>query len=338
MLSVSFHYESIICKLGLIINFCCSKGARRMKNQLSHDQAVMLMVVVTLLWATAGVVTRHLDTARAFEITFWRSFFTFLTLCVLLPLWQGRDVWRRMGRAGGILWLSGACWAVMFTAFMVALTLTTVANVLVTLAAGPLLTALVSRALTGQRLALRTWMAMMVAGLGIGWMFAKQVDSGHFWGNLVAFAVPVAGAINWTLVQHQRIKNAGHPVDLVPAVLLGALISSLVVLPLAWPFRASGHDLALLAGLGALQLAIPCVLSVVCARVLSAPEVSLLALLEVLFGTLLAWIGAGEQPSADVFTGASLVMSALVINEWLAWRERQVQAQTHALASHDNVA
>jgi drug/metabolite transporter (DMT)-like permease len=124
----------------------------------------------------------------------------------------------------------------------------------------------------------------------------------------------------------------------VPAVLLGALISSLVVLPLAWPFRASGHDLALLAGLGALQLAIPCVLSVVCARVLSAPEVSLLALLEVLFGTLLAWIGAGEQPSADVFTGASLVMSALVINEWLAWRERQVQAQTHALASHHNVA
>jgi drug/metabolite transporter (DMT)-like permease len=96
--------------------------------------------------------------------------------------------------------------------------------------------------------------------------------------------------------------------------------------------------LVLLAGLGSLQLAIPCVLSVVCARVLSAPEVSLLALLEVLFGTLLAWVGAGEKPSTQVFTGASLVISALVINEWLAWRERQVQAQAHALASRVNVA
>jgi drug/metabolite transporter (DMT)-like permease len=338
MLSVSFHYESIACKLGLIIIFCCSKVAESMKDRLSHGQAVMLMVVVALLWATAGVVTRHLDAARAFEITFWRSFFTFLTLCFILPLWQGRDVWQRMVQAGGVLWLSGLCWAVMFTAFMVALTLTTVANVLVTLAAGPLLTALVSRVFTGHRLPLRTWIAIMVAGLGIGWMFASQVGSGHLWGSLVAFAVPVAGAINWTLVQHQRIKDAGHPLDLVPAVLLGALISSLVVLPLAWPFRASGHDLVLLAGLGSLQLAIPCVLSVVCARVLSAPEVSLLALLEVLFGTLLAWVGAGEKPSTQVFTGASLVISALVINEWLAWRERQVQAQAHALASRVNVA
>ena len=34
------------------------------------------MVAVTLMWATAGVVTRHLEQARSFEITFWRSFFT----------------------------------------------------------------------------------------------------------------------------------------------------------------------------------------------------------------------------------------------------------------------
>jgi drug/metabolite transporter (DMT)-like permease len=286
-----------------------------MNRTLSHSQAVVLMVIVTLLWSTAGVVTRHLEAAKAFEVTFWRSFFTLVTLAIVLPLWQGWGVWARMRAAGGVLWWSGVCWAVMFTAFMVALTLTTVANVLVTLAAGPLLTALVSRVFTGHRLPLRTWSAIVAAGVGIAWMFASQLTSGGVEGTLVALCVPVAAAVNWTLVQRNRQK--GRHLDLVPAVLVGALVSSVVTLPLAWPMAASAHDLALLAGLGAFQLAIPCALSVVCARVLSAPEVSLLALLEVLFGTLLAWVGANEVPGGHVLTGGSLVVGALLFNEIL---------------------
>ena len=47
-----------------------------------------------------------------------------------------------------------------------------------------------------------------------------------------------------------------------------------------------------------MQLAIPCALSVLCARVLKAPEIALLALLEVIFGILLAWIGADEVAGA----------------------------------------
>ncbi|MFN3595620.1 MAG: EamA family transporter, partial [Thiobacillaceae bacterium] len=133
------------------------------------------MVAVTFLWATAGVVTRQLEQAQAFEITFWRSAFTALSLALILPLWQGRGVWRRMVTSGRALWWSGVCWAVMFTAFMIALALTSVANVLITLAAGPLLTALISRLFFGQRLARQTWAAIVVAGLGIAWMFARQL-------------------------------------------------------------------------------------------------------------------------------------------------------------------
>ena len=94
-------------------------------------------------------------------------------------------------------------------------------------------------------------------------------------------------------------------------------------LPLAWPFQANAHDLGLLAFLGLFQLAIPCVLSVLCARVLKAPEVSLLALLEVIFGIALAWIGAGEEPEPSVLTGGAVVIGALVFNELLGLRERR---------------
>lgn len=92
--------------------------------KLSHNRAVFLMVGVALMWSTAGVVTRHLESARSFEITFWRSAFTAISLLVILPLFQGRQVFQNIRQGTAAFWISGVCWSVMFTAFMVALTLT----------------------------------------------------------------------------------------------------------------------------------------------------------------------------------------------------------------------
>ena len=289
--------------------------------KLSHNRAVLLMVAVTLMWSTAGVVTRHLEQAQKFEVTFWRSFFNVLCLLVILPVLQGRGVFARMRYGGTALWASGLCWCGMFTFFMVAIMLTTVANVLVTMSLAPLLTALAARLFIGHRIPARTWAAICVAGFGIAYMYASQLGQGiSLAGTLVALCVPISGAANWTITQHSHAQ--GHDVDLIPAVLIGAALSALVTLPLAWPFQASTHDLRLLAGLGLGQLAIPCVLVVMCAKVLKAPEVALLGLLEVIFGILLAWLGASEAPGRDVLVGGALVIGALVANELVAWRSR----------------
>ena len=287
---------------------------------LTHNRAVFVMIAVTLMWSTAGVVTRHLEHARSFEVTFWRSLFTVVSLLVILPMLRGREVFAKVLQGGRVLWLSGVCWSVMFTAFMMALTMTSVANVLVTMAVGPLLTALIAWVAIGHRIPGRTWLAIVVAGAGIAYMYGSQMSQGQLAGTLVALLVPLAGAINWTITQRSHAQ--GHDVDLVPAVLVGAVISSLVTLPLAWPLRASAHDIGLLAFLGLVQLAIPCALAVICSRVLKAPEISLLALLEVIFGILLAWLGAGEVPGPTVLAGGALVIGALVANEVLGWRAR----------------
>jgi drug/metabolite transporter (DMT)-like permease len=285
---------------------------------MTHRKAVWVMVASTLMWSIAGVVSRHLEAARSFEVTFWRSGFNALALVALLSWLRGPAELAQSVRQGGrALWLSGLCWSVMFTAFMVALTLTSVANVLVTMALGPLLTALGARYALGHRLAPRTWGAITVAGLGIAWMYGHEFSSGnprHLLGTAVALAVPVASAVNWTILQHARGRG-GAAGDMLPAVLLGAALSAVLTLPLALPLAASGRDLALLALLGVVQLAIPCLMAVSAARVLSAPEISLLALLEVVFGVAWAWLGAGEAPSAAVLGGGLLVLGALVANE-----------------------
>ena len=136
----------------------------------------------------------------------------------------------------------------------------------------------------------------------------------------MALSIPVAAAINWTISQHSH--DQGHHLDLVPAVLIGAVLSTLATSVLAYPLQASVHEVTLLGLLGLFQLAIPCVLCMVCARVLEAPEISLLQLLEVVFGILLAWLGAGEEPGMPVLLGGTLVIGALVANEWMVWKRK----------------
>ena len=79
--------------------------------KLTHTKAVFVMVAVTLMWSIAGVITRHLEHARSFEITFWRSFFTVASLLVILPFFQGREVFARIrdgNRAAEVLTVAGA--------------------------------------------------------------------------------------------------------------------------------------------------------------------------------------------------------------------------------------
>jgi drug/metabolite transporter (DMT)-like permease len=292
--------------------------------KMTHRKAVWTLVLASLMWSIAGVVSRFLESARGFEVTFWRSAFNALALVILLSWLKGpAGLGAALRQGGRALWLSGVCWGVMYTAFMLALTLTSVANVLVTMSIGPLLTALLARAVLGHRLQPRTWGAIALAGLGIAWMYGHEVSGGdprHLLGTAVALGVPIAAAVNWTLLQH--LKGQESPPDMLAAVLIGAALSALVTLPLALPFAASPRDLSLLALLGVVQLAIPCLLAVAAARVLSGPEISLLGLLEVVFGVLWAWLGANEAPSLAVLGGGLLVLAALVGNELLGWRQR----------------
>jgi len=290
--------------------------ARAVAEKLSHSQALGLMLLATLMWSIAGVVSRQMTHAQGFEVTFWRSFFTVLSLSVLLPMLQGRALFSRLPWCDQRFWLSSVCWSVMFTAFMLALTMTTVANVLITLAMGPLFTALLSRLVLKKPLAMHTWWAIAGAGGGMAFMFISQVQMEgpqHVWGMAVALCVPLAGAVQWTVTHH--LQQAEQATDYMPAVWVGALLSCLYTAPLAWPTAASATDVAWLAALGLFQLALPCLLAVRAAQVLASHEVALLALLEVLFGIAWAWWGAGEQPSLNVLVGGGLVLCALAWNE-----------------------
>jgi len=263
------------------------------------------MIAAPVLWSSAGVVTRHIQAAEPFEQVFWRSLFAFAFVAVVLLVGRKNPL-----KAGWPGLFSGLMWAIMFTAFLFALSLTTTANTLVMMSVSPLLTALLAWLFLKDPLPLRTWIAAGAAAIGIAWMFSTSVEKAHVAGMLVALVIPVAAAINVV-----TLRAAAAKLDLVPAVMLGGALSCLVALPLALPLQASARDIALLAFLGFFQLGLPCMLLVVASRTLLAPEIALLGLLEVVLGPLWAWLGAGEVPAESTLLGGLVVLGALAGNE-----------------------
>jgi drug/metabolite transporter (DMT)-like permease len=288
---------------------------------MTRTTGLALMLAAPVLWSSAGVVTRHIQTAEPVEQVFWRSLFAFLFVFVVL-LFQKQNPWTAVRSAGLPGLVSGLMWATMFTAFLFALSLTTTANALVMQSVSPLLTALFASMFLKDPVPLRTWLAAGAAALGIAWMFGSSVEV-HFLGMAVAFVIPVAAAVNVVVLRASAAK-----LDLVPAVMLGGALSCLIALPFALPFSSTSRDLVLLAFLGVTQLGLPCVLLVLASRALLAPEIALLGLLEVVLGPLWAWLGAGEMPPGATLLGGMIVLGALAANELPTLAARPANCKT----------
>jgi drug/metabolite transporter (DMT)-like permease len=295
---------------------------------MKRGAAAALMVAAPVLWSSAGVVTRHIERAEPIEQVFWRSLFAFAFVAGFL-LFTGKNPLRAARVAGAAGLFSGAMWAVMFTAFVIALSLTTTANTLVMMSIAPLLTVVCARMVLTDPIPLRTWIAALAAMAGIAVMFGASMDNTRqVGGMLVALVIPVASALNVV-----ALRKHSAQVDLIPAVMLGGALSCLIALPLALPISASGKDLALLALLGVFQLGLPCMFLVMASRALYAPEIALLGLLEVVLGPLWAWLGAGEAPARSTLIGGALVLIALAGNELAALSSRTRSARYRRTAS-----
>jgi drug/metabolite transporter (DMT)-like permease len=284
-------------------------------------KGVLLMVGAGLCWSTGGLFVRNVGLADAWEVVLWRSVFMVLFLGgAIVALHRGAAL-RRVLAVGWRGVISGLLLAATFFFFIGSITHTTVANTLALMSTGPLFVALAGRLLLGEPVHARTWAAIAVALAGIALMFADGLDGGRLAGNLLALGVPVAFALNVVVLRRSHAN-----VDMVPAVLLAGLFSIGFAAPFAVPLQASSHDLAVLAGMGMLQLGLGCLLMTLATRHLKASEIGLFALLETILGPVWVWLGVGERPSDLAIVGGAVVVGAVVGSYWAGTRATRAAA------------
>jgi drug/metabolite transporter (DMT)-like permease len=277
-----------------------------------HARGLALSAAGMIVISPDALLLRLIRDAGAWDVIFYRSLFTGLSLAVVLAVrYRGRlfGLWRGVGRAGAA---STLLMGLSNFAFVGAILNTTVANTLVIIATMPLFGAVLGWLLIGERLRPRTWIAIAVAFAGIMVIFADSLGSGNWTGDLMAMVAALMQATNLVV-----LRTAG-PRDMSGTVCLSGFASAAILAPFATPAAVGAHDLGVLALLGLVVLPLALTLFIAGARTAPAAEVALMALLETVLGPLWAWIGVGEAPSARALAGGALVVAAMVFNAALA--------------------
>lgn len=284
-----------------------------MKTQASSTSSAALGTIYAVgaatLFSTAGIIVRRIE-LPAWDISFWRSL---LLAATILPLvvWQRRAVWRDVRNAGRALLASAVLIAASLIAFILALGMAPVANVLIVFGATPFVTALLARLFLGERLHRHTLLAMTMAVAGLALSVSDSLQAGSALGMLVAFGVVLSISANYVVVRHHR------EVGMTPALLLAGAIAAVLSLPFADPGKLAVSDLPWLIALGPGQLTCGLLLYMASLKRIPAARAALLGLLELVLGPIWVWAIDGEKPGDLTLAGGAIVIAAAALNVWL---------------------
>ena len=264
-----------------------------------------LLIASATAYSTAGFFTR-LVPVDAWTLLFWRGLFGGGFLAIIVVFQERGRLWqsiRAMGWEGAVV---AICSAVATVCFLNAMRLTAVADVMVIDAAIPFVTAAMAWLILGERETWWTLGATITAFAGMAIMAAPAVASGHFLGDLLAFAMAVLMALVIVLIRRKK------GVNMVPAVCASAFLCALIVWPFAAPLQVDAQQFGLLALFGTSQFGLGLLLLAFGTPLVSATRGALLGVLQTPLGTLWVWLAFAEQPAVLTLAGGAIVLAAVL--------------------------
>jgi drug/metabolite transporter (DMT)-like permease len=291
-----------------------------------NDQLKGLLITATgVLFIVPDSLFVRLIEGDPASIAFWRGITAGSVILMGVLATRGLHGFREVAATGARGWLYTALLGAAAPGFVLAVSWTSVANVVFILASMPVFAALFSRLFLGEAISLRMILTMIgvFAGLGLILRGSGETQGAHWSGDLVALAVSAIFAAAMTTARRLRA------VSLIPAVPVAMLGASLLILPLASPLAVWSGNWPLLLAHGAF-ISVATSLMTLGPRYITSAEVALLILLESVLAPLLVWAILGEDPGRWALIGGAVVISVLLVsNLWALRMSRRMRIRPH---------
>ena len=263
-----------------------------------------LMGAFFLSWG--GLLIREWEGGDIWQILFWRAFFFSITLSLFLYFVYRKEALFIIKKSGIPGVIGGIATAIGFTAYVFAMSETTVANVLFIISTQTIWLALFGYLFLKEKISFKTFLSIVLAMTGVLVMIGGSLNVGSLRGNLIALFVPINFAFLVLLIR--KYSN----LDLIPALFYGGLIITIVAFLKSETILISKHNLLVGFLLGTFQHAFGFICLVIAARTTPAVVVGLLMLTETLLGPFWVWIFLNEIPPLSVFIGGSIITLAVI--------------------------
>lgn len=292
-----------------------------MESKLLDARGACLVLGSAAVWSFGGAIARYLTVSDSWTVVFWRSVFASAFLLAFMLWRHGRQGTQRLFRAMGWAGIGvGLCFATASTCFVVALSYTTVANVLLLQAGVPLMAALMAFLLFRERVPRATWIAIAAVIGGVAVMVSQSLG-----GNVSPIGDGLALMVALAFAAATVITRRHAHVAMMPAVCLGTLIAACVSGAMTQGFAVSAVDAMLLFAFGALNLGLGLALFVTGVRLLPSAVAALIGIAEPVLGPLWVWLVHNEVPSHRTLLGGTIVFLALLAH--IVWQLRQARTE-----------
>ena len=295
--------------------------------------AVMVFGVV---WLTPDALLIKLAHSSGTCILFYRMLYffwatIFASLCWALiqtgSFWAGIHLlWQAFTDMGWPCPALSVCavYCPTISCFVLALDMTSAANCMVLVGTSPLWSALFSVTVLDESLRWHTGVAILLAVGCVAGMFVfgdSSTDDDTSWeGDLLALCCAVGLAAYFVAVRRGRDQNHGH--SFLPLLPLNCLVTAAAAICLgADPFQPSGLDHLWFFLQGAIVAPIAIGALTVGPAMISAPECSLIQLLEMVLSPLLVWCVLDEVPAIATCIAGGVLLLVMVLHSVLALRE-----------------
>ena len=257
-----------------------------------------------------GLIIRLFEQATVWQILFLRSFFFLIALIIFLFTIYKRNTIKIIKESGLPGLIGGFILSFSFVAFVVAMSNTTVANVVFIISTQTMFLAIFGFFYLKEKVSLTGALSIFLAMSGIVIMVGDSISSGSLFGNLVALAIPINFAILVMIIR--KNKN----LDMVPAIFYSGIFSLIYGFFLTESFQFTKHDLLMGFLLGVPQLALSFICITIGSRSVNSATVGLLMLMETLCAPIWVWLFLSEIPPLSVFIGGTVIIIAIILKSF----------------------
>ena len=257
-----------------------------------------------------GLIIRLFETTDIWKILSIRSFFFITALIIFLVFTYKKNTITIIKNSGTPAVIAGLFLSLSFVAYIVAMSKTSVANVVFIISTQTIFLAVFGFLFLKEKITLRGFISIMLAFAGIVVMLGDSINQGTLFGNIVAFAIP----INFTILV--MIIRKFPELDMVPAIFYSGIFSGLYGIFLASNLSFSPNDILMGFFLGVPQLAFGFICVTIGSKSTPAVTVGLLMLLETIFAPIWVWIFLNEVPPISVFVGGAIIISAVILKSF----------------------
>ena len=287
----------------------------------NRNLSILLLITGSVGISFGGLIMRNINNADPWQITFYRSLAFLFSITLVLIYRHNSDILTSIKKIGYPGIAGGFFLMIAQILYVQSFAHTSIANALFTFSTIPFISALLAFIFLKEKISTTTIVTMFFAFIGIFIMIKDGLETGGFYGNIIALICAFSFS-TFVIILRKSRNNDMLPVNLISSVLVLIVSFAISLGEINVPIQ----DILLCFLWGGVLSGFVHSVFVYSTRFLQASEATLFMLLEFSLGPFWVWIFLNETITQEAFYGGIIVMLSVAVYSFFEIKKTKFKA------------